>query len=396
MSSLAVPAPPRQFPSHGFEVIEPSQQVEEERLPFYKREDYYPMRIGHVLQSRYQVVAKLGYGTGSTVWLSRDLRENKYWVLKVHVNTLKHNQELEVYRHLASGNEEHPGRDHVRQLENSFKLRGPNGEHDVFVMKPLGMSLRTLQEMQKGHVFQKDLVTVALSQVLLGLNFLHEAGVIHTDLHSDNLLIGITDDSILSTVEENEVQKPSARKQIGDTVIYVSRYMLGGAGPLTICDFGQARICNEQRGNAMPVPYRAPEVILDMPWGCAVDTWAVGLLAWDLLEGKSIFRIYDHESEELNDAHHLAAMTALLGPPPPEFLKRSEKTGIYWTKDGQWKGVVPLSPKTELESLINALAGEDKEMFLNFVQCFLSWLPEERLATLQGYFHPWLRGKKNT
>lgn len=98
------------------------------------------------------------------------------------------------------------------------------------------------------------------------------------DLHSDNLLIGITDDSILSTVEENEVQKPSARKQIGDTVIYVSRYMLGGAGPLTICDFGQARIGNEQRGNAMPVPYRAPEVILDMPWGCAVDTWAVGLL----------------------------------------------------------------------------------------------------------------------
>lgn len=101
----------------------------------------------------------------------------------MHVNTLKHNQELEVYRHLASGNEEHPGWDHVRQLENSFKLRGPNGEHDVFVMKPLGMSLRTLQEMQKGNVFQKDLVTVALSQVLLGLNFLHEAGVIHTGKH---------------------------------------------------------------------------------------------------------------------------------------------------------------------------------------------------------------------
>ena len=65
------------------------------------------------------------------------------------------------------------------------------------------------------------------------------------DLHSDNLLVAITDDSILSKVEEDEIRSPSARKQVGDTIIYVSRYMLGGAGPLVICDFGQARIGNK-------------------------------------------------------------------------------------------------------------------------------------------------------
>ena len=48
--------------------------VEEERLPFYNRDHYYPMRIGEVLKDRYQVVAKLGYGASSTVWLCRDLR----------------------------------------------------------------------------------------------------------------------------------------------------------------------------------------------------------------------------------------------------------------------------------------------------------------------------------
>lgn len=82
-------------------------------------------------------------------------------------------------------------------------------------------------------------------------------------------------------VEENEMHKPSARKQIGDIIIYVSQYMLGGAGPLTICDLGQARIGREHRGNAMPVPYRAPEVILNMTWGNAVDAWSVGLLVWN-------------------------------------------------------------------------------------------------------------------
>jgi hypothetical protein len=65
--------PPREFPSTGFEVIDPSQSVEEERLPFYNCHAYYPMRIGAVIKDRYQVVAKLGYGTSSSVWLCHDL-----------------------------------------------------------------------------------------------------------------------------------------------------------------------------------------------------------------------------------------------------------------------------------------------------------------------------------
>jgi serine/threonine-protein kinase SRPK3 len=98
------------------------------------------------------------------------------------------------------------------------------------------------------------------------------------DLHSDNVLIGLTSDSILSKVEENEIRTPSARKEAGDTTIFVSQYMLGGAGPLMISDFGQARIGKEHHGNAMPVQYRAPEVILGIPWGPTLDTWSAGLL----------------------------------------------------------------------------------------------------------------------
>lgn len=29
-------------------------------------------------------------------------------------------------------------------------------------------------------------------------------------------------------------------------------------------------------------------------------------------------------------------MTALLGPPPPEFLSRSEETSKYWGSDGRY------------------------------------------------------------
>ncbi|KAL9945820.1 hypothetical protein ACHAO5_004487 [Verticillium nonalfalfae] len=372
-SSLSTLATPRQFPSSGFELIDRAEKVEEEKLPFYKREVYYPMKIGQVIHDYYQVVAKLGYGSSSTVWLARDLRSQKYWALKVHVNDLPdHNQELRVYQHLAGadvttdGVDEHPGLKHIRTLEDSFKIQGPHGEHEVFIMTPLGMSLRTFQDMQQDKVFPKVFVTSALKQTLFGVHFLHEANVIHTGKSA-----GLTaSDSVLAKVEQNEVERPSPRKQTDEVTTQVSQYVLGGAGPLTICDLGQARIGDEHSGNAMPLPYRAPEVILDMPWGYRVDNWSVGLLAWDLLERENLFAVYDHESKEKNDAYHLAAMTALLGPPPAEFLKRSKEAAKYWEDDG-----------------------EDKGVFIDFVQGFLAWLPEDRLDILQGCMHSWLRGE---
>lgn len=48
--------------------------MEEERLPFYEAEQFYPVHIGEVLHSRYKVLGKLGYGSYSTVWLCRDNR----------------------------------------------------------------------------------------------------------------------------------------------------------------------------------------------------------------------------------------------------------------------------------------------------------------------------------
>jgi len=67
------PLVPRKYPSSGFEMIDMSVKIEEETLPFYNPRLFYPVRIGEVFSDRYQVVAKLGYGTTSTTWLCHDL-----------------------------------------------------------------------------------------------------------------------------------------------------------------------------------------------------------------------------------------------------------------------------------------------------------------------------------
>lgn len=54
-----------------------------------------------------------------------------------------------------------------------------------------------------------------------------------------------------------------------------------------------------------------------------------------MMQPMDLFKIYDPEDNFLNDAHHLAAMIALLGPPPREFLDRSEECLKYWDENGQ-------------------------------------------------------------
>jgi serine/threonine-protein kinase SRPK3 len=74
-------------------------------------------------------------------------------------------------------------------------------------------------------------------------------------------------------LEEKEIHQPVARKQVDDNgFVYLSQHILGGIGPLLLCDLGQARAGgSEHTGIAMPMVYRAPEIILGMKWNNTVD-----------------------------------------------------------------------------------------------------------------------------
>lgn len=64
----------RSFPTSGFGHVSLNDKFEEENLPRYHAERFYPVRIGDVYNDCYQILAKLGFGSTSTIWLCRDLR----------------------------------------------------------------------------------------------------------------------------------------------------------------------------------------------------------------------------------------------------------------------------------------------------------------------------------
>ena len=49
-------------------------RIDEEIIPGYESKEFYPAKPGEILDDRYQILVKVGWGTSSTVWFARDMR----------------------------------------------------------------------------------------------------------------------------------------------------------------------------------------------------------------------------------------------------------------------------------------------------------------------------------
>ncbi|KKY21607.1 putative protein kinase domain-containing protein [Phaeomoniella chlamydospora] len=389
MSSVARPRPePRTFPSQGFDVIDKNQPIEEEGMPEYRPEHFYPVCLGEVFNDRFQTVAKLGYGSSSTIWLARDLQDHQYIALKIYIHNSVHHRELPFYEHLDKVlPSEHLGAGNVRKLLDSFEVVGPHGKHITLALQVSQMSLRDMDTVfMKGRGFDEEFVKSAIRELLEAIDFLHTET---PDIHPGNLLLGLNDNSLFKKLEDNEFSNPVPRKMLSDRTIYLSRLMKPKVGPLLLSDFGEVRLGpGPHAGDIMPIMYRAPEALLWIQWSYPVDIWSVGLTAWDLLEGKTLFTARK-EDGSFSDGVHFSELIAALGPPPVELLDRHlERAHEYWDEDGKWGEFVPIPKGKTLE--VGETKLKNNTRFLQFIRRALHWDPSKRPTAKELLQDPWL------
>ncbi|OJI84529.1 hypothetical protein ASPTUDRAFT_56425 [Aspergillus tubingensis CBS 134.48] len=354
---------PRNFPSSGFKLLDSSLRMEEETLPTYQAQKYYPIQQGEIFNNRYQVLAKIGYGVTSTVWFGRDLVDH----------------ELNIYRHMNSAEFKHPGKSLIRKLLDHFIITGRHGQHICLVHEPLGISASELLEWIPRDTITLEDMKVCIRQLLIALDFLHSvAGVIHTDLQLKNLLLPTPKPKALFEFEEEELRMPTARKVLQDRTIYKSSRFPPGDGLPLLSDFGEARLGDEEHNeDIMPDPYGAPEVILRANWDYKVDIWSVAMVAWDIVSLSTLIR--GRNSDGIFDDRD----------PPPEFHERSHLSSVFWENTGTWKGLAPV-PDITLESLAIDIRGEDKDGFLRWIRRALQWNPSDRPTALGLLYDEWL------
>ncbi|OAA63469.1 Cytochrome P450 [Niveomyces insectorum RCEF 264] len=393
---LPAPSPekPKVFPTSGFDSLPSDTLFEEEELPDYRADRFLPVDLGQVLRDRYQICAKLGFGSSSTTWLARDLRDRNHVALKIYVHTSEKLREIPVYERIMARIAEtrHTGRSRVRLLYDNFTA--PCGQHPVLVFQPAQMSMRDFRTVFFKKGFEEDFVRSAVSELLRAVDFLHtECQVIHTDIHPGNLLLGVYDKGkdLFEQLEAAEFDDPVPRKIVSpERTIYLSRAMRPRAGPLLLADFGEARLdARLHGGDIMPREYRAPEVLAHIAWTFPVDIWSVALTAWDLLMPQRLFTARDGDGN-ICDASHLAQIIAAIGDAPLHFKKRNQKYTIdFWDEDGTWTGIVPIPVERTLEVALGDKL-RDPARFLSFMRRILRWNPEERPSANELLSDPWL------
>ncbi|EFR05182.1 CMGC/SRPK protein kinase [Nannizzia gypsea CBS 118893] len=163
---------------------------------------------------------------------------NKHSVLKVFTSLPEYptatDREIKIYKHLTNINSAHPGQSLIRELYDSFDLQGPIGKHCCLVLQPMRMSLLEMMGLNS-QSFDLPLLKMTVKRLLSALDFLHtEAEIIHCDLKTDNLMLGLEDTTTPREFAKAEAKNPSPRKKIDESrTVYKSRKFLppfGGKG----------------------------------------------------------------------------------------------------------------------------------------------------------------------
>ncbi|KAJ7931668.1 kinase-like domain-containing protein [Mycena leptocephala] len=151
---------------------------------------FFPVRLGDILRPdlgpprRYRVAAKLGWGGYATVWLARDLVNEKTVALNVVAASESQkgdDSETVILERLRPPPSTEPL---VLQLLDSFTVSSPNGVHQVLVTEPV-MVLRSYLQLKLPG--QERMTRLLIRRLLQGVAFINARGIAHEDLHPNNI-----------------------------------------------------------------------------------------------------------------------------------------------------------------------------------------------------------------
>ncbi|OAA65389.1 Protein kinase-like domain protein [Niveomyces insectorum RCEF 264] len=308
----------------------------------YHPDGFHPVHLDDVLDHRYRVIRKLGYGSFSTVWLAVDQVSSRHVAVKViRAADSPKPQEVAVYQYLARPETKPTGRRNIAM--------GPQAELMLY-KSPI---------CQDGDWWKRRFPIAwarrMLRDVLSGIHFLHTNGVVHGDLHLGNVLLTAKQLDVTSTAAETLKQNPAegqAVRRLDDrTDLWAPAYILPskvlldqvsfGLDPLVkLSDLGQAFWESHPSSSlSTPPQLQAPEALLGGRLGRGVDLWSFGCLVFELITGQSLFRINQLEGnrfdEEFNDQHLLEALDVTQQRLPSHLWAQWKRSGSYFGADGK-------------------------------------------------------------
>lgn len=301
-----------------------------EPLERYCYGGYHSVSIGDMVNGRYRIDHKLGFGANSTTWLAHDERRNSYVAVKILVAQHKKAGESLIMRHLNTVGDMSEAPPEIPRLLDEFRIEGPNGVHHCIVTTPARASISSAHECSYGHPFQTPVARAIAVQIIQAVAFVHSRGVVHGDLHLQNILLRFQEriDDLTKTQFYAKYSAPRSEP--------VERIDKGALGPgvpaqaiipvwmgapsdkitlpdarILLNDFSEAFMpsITERRYSSAPHHVRPPEAyfVRDDPLSFPADIWALGCTIFSILGYRPLFDTW-FPSDDRMIAEHIEAL----------------------------------------------------------------------------------------
>ncbi|RSL40706.1 hypothetical protein CEP53_013198 [Fusarium sp. AF-6] len=338
------------------------------------KDGYYKIRIGEVLNGRYQIQSALGRGMFSGVARAVDITTKQLVAIKMMRNNDALRKggytEIAILEKLNDADPEN--RKHIIKFERQFDYKG----HLCMVFENLSMNLREVLRKFGNNVGINLGATRAYAyQIFVALAHMRKCSIIHADLKPDNIL---------------------------------SRNVL------KICDLGTAIDKSDAATAHMDITpylvsrfYRAPEIILGIPYDYSVDMWSIGCTLYELYTGKILFT---------GDSNNqmLKAIMEIRGRLTPKLFKRGQLSGVHFDDKGQFVSVerdkvlgkttvrtmAVVKPTRDLRTRLMAASGgmndaetRDLNHFIDLLEHCLTLNPDKRIKPADALRHPFFTSK---
>ena len=311
--------------------------------------DYLLVKNDHIAY-RYEILDLLGKGSFGQVCECFDHKKKEKVALKVIKNKPKfHHQasvEIKVLHRLRECDPDNCK--NIVRMKNFFSFRN----HICISFELISLNLYDFLRLNNFLGISENLVKNFIKQILKALEFSSSLGIVHCDLKPENVLL--------------VNQKRSDIKLI---------------------DFGSSCFINERLHTYIQSRfYRAPEIMLGIPYTSAIDMWSLGCIVAELITGQPL---WPGECEK----DQLLYIISFLGLPPADLLKVSTRRHLFFDQGNLKYDEFSNGTKAILEglSLEGALKTSNQEL-IDFLQRCFEWDPEKRLKPAEGLMHTWILG----
>ncbi|OQR98073.1 hypothetical protein ACHHYP_09183 [Achlya hypogyna] len=314
--------------------------------------DYIGNLHDHIMY-RFEIVGHLGRGSFGQVLKCHDRAARAMVAVKIVRNKQKFQEqsivEAQLLQHMKAADPDH--KSNVIRLYESFTFRN----HLCLSFELLSMNLYEHLRLEQFRGLPIPLIKKIAVEILIALNFLKSQRIVHCDLKPENILL----------------TKPKGHN-------------------IAIIDFGSS--CFENATFFTYIQsrfYRAPEVVLGLQYGHAIDMWSFGCIVAELFTGYPVF-------PGENEAEQLACIMEVMDVPPKAMIDGCKRRKNFFDDSGEPLSIVnsrgrKRRPKSrELRALLKC---QDHRM-VDFVGKCLTWDPQARLSPADALAHEWLADVK--